>query len=126
MNNILAGVLVTGVVVAAGYAAYKIIKNKNSEPDYDDDIYDYPDPYDTDESIDFEINDSTVKDLADDATETAEELADGAADAAEDVADKAGDFAGEVKEAATDVVGDLKDAAENIVDDVKDAFKKKK
>ena len=125
MNNILAGVLVTGVVVAAGYAAYKIIKNKNSEPDYDDDIYDYPDPYDTDESIDFEINDSTVKDPADDVTETAEELADGAADAAEDAADKAGDFAGEVKEAATDVVGDLKDAAENIVDDVKDAFKKK-
>lgn len=126
MNNILAGVLVTGVVVAAGYAAYKIIKSKNSEPDYDDDIYDYPDPYDTDESIDFEINDSTVKDLADDMADGAEELADKASDAVEDVTDKADDFAGEIKEAAADVVGDIKDAAENIVGDVKDAFKKKK
>ena len=115
MNNILVGVLVTGAVVAAGYAAYKIIKSKNAEPDYDDDIYDYPDPYDTDESIDFEINDSTVKDLSDDMADKADELTDKASDVAEDV-----------KEAAEDVVDDIKDAAENIVDDVKDAFKKKK
>ena len=126
MNNILVGVLVTGAVVAAGYAAYKIIKSKNSEPDYDDDIYDYPDPYDTDESIDFEINDSTVKDLTDDMADEADELIDKASDKAEYIADKASDFAGDVKDAAADVVGDIKDAAENIVDDVKDAFKKKK
>ncbi len=114
MNNILVGVLVTGAVVAAGYAAYKIIKSKNAEPDYDDDIYDYPDPYDTDESIDFEINDSTVKDLSDDM-----------ADKAGDIADKTEDFAGDVKDAAEDVVDDIKDAAENIADDIKDVFKKK-
>jgi len=126
MNNILVGVLVTGAVVAAGYAAYKIIKSKNAEPDYDDDIYDYPDPYDTDESIDFEINDDTVRDLSEDMADKAEELTDKASDAAGDLADKAGDFAEDVKDAASDVVGDIKDAAENIVDDVKDAFKKKK
>jgi len=114
MNNILVGVLVTGAVVAAGYAAYKIIKSKNAEPDYDDDIYDYPDPYDTDESIDFEINDSTVKDLSDEMT-----------DKAEDLADKAEDFAGDVKDAAENAVDDIKDAAENVADDIKDVFKKK-
>ncbi|MCQ2490553.1 MAG: YtxH domain-containing protein [Ruminococcus sp.] len=113
MNNIFVGVLITGAAVAAGYAAYKFIKGKNSEPDYDDDIYDYPDPYDSDESIDFEINDSTVRDLADDMADAADDLAEDAADAADDLKDK-----------AEDAVDDIKDAAEDIVDDIKDAFKK--
>lgn len=95
MNKILVGILVTGAAVAAGYAVVKLLKSKEVQPDYDDDIYDYPDPYDTDESIDFEINDSTVKDIAADA-----------ADAAEDIAE------------------DIKDAAEDIVDDIKDALDK--
>ena len=102
MNKILVGILVTGAAVAAGYAAVKLLKGKDSQPDYDDDIYDYPDPYDTDESIDFEINDdSAVKDLA------------------EDAADKAEDIIGEVKDAASDVAEDIKDAAEDIADDFK-------
>ncbi len=102
MNKILVGVLVTGAAIAAGYAAVKLLKGKDSQPDYDDDIYDYPDPYDTDESIDFEINDdSAVKDLADDA-----------ADKAEDVID-------DVKDAAEDIAGDIKDAAEDIADNFK-------
>ena len=75
MNKILVGILVTGAAVAAGYAAVKLLKGKDSQPDYDDDIYDYPDPYDTDESIDFEINDdSAVKDLAEDAADKAEDI----------------------------------------------------
>ena len=111
MNNILVGVLVTGAVVAAGYAAYKIIKSKNAEPDYDDDIYDYPDPYDTDESIDFEINDSTVKEFAEDAAEKAEDIA-------EEVADKAEDAADAVKDAVEDGVEDTaNDATEDVTAD---------
>ena len=102
MNKILVGILVTGAAVAAGYAAVKLSKGKDSQPDYDDDIYDYPDPYDTDESIDFEINDdSAVKDLA------------------EDAADKAEDIIDDAKDAASDIAEDIKDAAEDIADDFK-------
>ena len=102
MNKILVGVLVTGAAIAAGYAVVKVLKSKDSQPDYDDDIYDYPDPYDTDESIDFEINDSTVKEFAEDAAEKAEDIA-------EEVADKAEDAVDAVKDTVEDVVEDIKD-----------------
>ena len=98
MNKILVGILVTGAAVAAGYAAVKLLKGKDSQPDYDDDIYDYPDPYDTDESIDFEINDdSAVKDLAEDAADKAEDIIDDVKDVAEDIKDAAEDIADDFK-----------------------------
>ena len=97
MNKILFAVLAVGAAAAAGFVASKLLKD-DSQPDYDDDIYDYPDPFDSDESIDFEINDDTVSEVIDDAKEAAED----AADAAEDKAD-------ELKDAAEDAIDDLKD-----------------
>lgn len=97
MNKILFAVLAVGAAAAAGFVASKLLKD-DSQPDYDDDIYDYPDPFDSDESIDFEINDDTVSEVIDDAKEAAED----AADAAEDKVD-------ELKDAAEDAIDDLKD-----------------
>ena len=97
MNKVLFAVLAVGAAAAAGFVASKLLKD-DSQPDYDDDIYDYPDPFDSDESIDFEINDDTVSEVIDDAKEAAED----AADAAEDKVD-------ELKDAAEDAVDDLKD-----------------
>ena len=97
MNKGLFAVLAVGAAAAAGFVASKLLKD-DSQPDYDDDIYDYPDPFDSDESIDFEINDDTVSEVIDDAKEAAED----AADAAEDKVD-------ELKDAAEDAIDDLKD-----------------
>ena len=97
MNKVLFAVLAVGAAAAAGFVASKLLKD-DSQPDYDDDIYDYPDPFDSDESIDFEINDDTVAEVIDDAKEAAED----AADAAEDKVD-------ELKDAAEDAIDDLKD-----------------
>lgn len=55
MNKIVLGAIITGAAIATAYVATKLLSTP--EPDYDDDIYDYPDPYDTDDSIDFDIND---------------------------------------------------------------------
>ena len=97
MNKVLFAVLAVGAAAAAGFVASKLLKD-DSQPDYDDDIYDYPDPFDSDESIDFEINDDTAAEVIDDAKEAAED----AADAAEDKID-------ELKDAAEDAIDDLKD-----------------
>lgn len=76
MNKILTGLLITGAAVAVGVVVAKVIKSKNSAIDYDDDdMYDYPDPYDTDEDINFALSDEL--DEADKAAaEAAEETAD--------------------------------------------------
>ncbi len=75
MNKILAGLLITGAAVAVGVVAAKIIKSKNSAPDYDDDdMYDYPDPYDTDEDINFALSDELDEADADKAAEEAVEV----------------------------------------------------
>lgn len=94
MNKIIFGLLAAGAGVALGYLA---AKSQNNEPDYDDDIYDYPDPYDED-SVDFEINDSAVEDAAENIADAAEDVADAAADAVEDIADT-------IKDAADDIIG---------------------
>ena len=52
------------------------------------DIYDYPDPFDSDESIDFEINDDTVAEVVEDAEKSNEETAENLADKTEDDADE--------------------------------------
>lgn len=113
MNKVFLGLLVTGAAVAAGYVVVKALKGKDVQPDYDDDIYDYPDPYGTDESIDFEINDTSVKEFTDDAAEKAEDVADAVAEGAEDVVDA-------VKDAAEDVA----DAVDENIDNIKDTFSK--
>lgn len=79
MNKILAGLLITGAAVAVGVVAAKVLKSKNSAPDYDDDdMYDYPDPYDTDEEINFALSDELDEADADKAAaEAAEEAVDG-------------------------------------------------
>ena len=92
MNKILVGALVTGAAVAAGVIVVKMLKKKDETRDFDDDSFDYPDPYDTDESIDFEINDETV-------SEAAEDIAEAAEDAAEDIADAAEDLVDDIKDA---------------------------
>ncbi len=70
MNKILAGLLITGAAVAVGVVAAKVIKSKNSEPDYDDDdMFDYPDPYDTDEDVSFALSDELDEADADKAAE---------------------------------------------------------
>ena len=97
MNKFLFAVLAVGAAAAAGFVASKLLKD-DSQPDYDDDIYDHPDPFDSDESIDFEINDDTVSEVIDDAKEAAEDAAD----------------------AAEDKVDELKDAAEEVVEEVED------
>ncbi len=73
MNKILAGLLITGAAVAVGVVAAKVIKSKNSAPDYDDDdMFDYPDPYDTDEDVNFALSDELDEADADKAAEEAE------------------------------------------------------
>ena len=57
MNKLVLGAIITGAAIATGYVVSKLLSGPEIEPDFDDDIYDYPDPYETDESIDFEIND---------------------------------------------------------------------
>ena len=94
MNKFLLGLLAGAAATAAGFFAVKTL-NENNDADYDDDIYDYPDPYDTDEEIDFEINDSTigdaVKDIAEDGAEAVENAADAVADALDSAADAISD-----------------------------------
>ena len=97
MNKFLFAVLAVGAAAAAGYVASKLLKD-DSQPDYDDDIYDYPDPFDSDESIDFEINDDTVTEVIEDARSAAEK----AEDAVEEKAE-------EIKDAAEEVVDEIKD-----------------
>ena len=65
MNKFLVAVLAAGAAAAGGYVASKILKGNNDDNDYDDDIYD---DYEVggDDNIDFEINDDTVKDAAED------------------------------------------------------------
>lgn len=96
MNKFLLGLLAGAAATAAGFFAVKTL-NENNDADYDDDIYDYPDPYDTDD-IDFEINDSTiedaVKDIAEDGAEAVEEAADAVADALDSAADAVSDAFG--------------------------------
>lgn len=90
MNKILAGLLITGAAVAVGVVAAKVIKSKNSEPDYDDDMFDYPDPYDTDEDISFdlvdELDETDADKLADEA-ETVEEAAEEAEKTEEEISE---------------------------------------
>ena len=90
MNKVLIAVLAVGAAAAAGFVATKLLRD-DSQPDYDDDIYDYPDPFDSDESIDFEINDDTVAEVVEDAEKSNEETAENLADKAEDGADEAED-----------------------------------
>ena len=87
MNKVLIAVLAVGAAAAAGFVATKLLRD-DSQPDYDDDIYDYPDPFDSDESIDFEINDDTVAEVVEDAEKSNEETAENLADKAEDDADE--------------------------------------
>ena len=75
---------------AFSYAVTKFLGKDNSQPDYDDDIYDYPDPYDTEESVDFEIDDEALADV--------EKTEDAAEDIAEKVEDAAADIAEEITE----------------------------
>lgn len=90
MNKILAGLLITGAAVAVGVVVAKVIKSKNSEPDYDDDMFDYPDPYDTDEDISFdlvdELDETDADKLADEA-ETVEEAAEEAEKTEEEISE---------------------------------------
>lgn len=102
MNKILVGALVTGAAVAAGVIVVKMLQKKDETrefDDFDDDSFDYPDPYDTDESIDFEINDDTVSEAAEDIADAAEDAVDAAKDAVEDLADAAGDLVDDIKDA---------------------------
>lgn len=87
MNKLLVGILVTGAAVAAGVVVAKMLNKKDDVCDYDDDSFDYPDPYDTDESIDFEINDTT-QEAAEEIAEAVEE-AEEAAEAVEEVVKEA-------------------------------------
>ena len=87
MNKVLIAVLAVGAAAAAGFVATKLLRD-DSQPDYDDDIYDYPDPFDSDESIDFEINDDTVAEVVEDAEKSNEETAENLADKAEGDADE--------------------------------------
>lgn len=90
MNKILAGLLITGAAVAVGVVAAKVIKSKNSEPDYDDDMFDYPDPYDTDEDISFDLVDELDETDADklaDEVETVEEAAEEAEKTEEEISE---------------------------------------
>lgn len=84
MNKLLVGILVTGAAVAAGVVVAKMLNKKDDVCDYDDDSFDYPDPYDTDESIDFEINDTTAE-AAEEIAEAVEEAVDEVEEAAEAV-----------------------------------------
>lgn len=82
MNKILAGLLITGAAVAVGVVAAKVIKSKNSAPDYDDDdMFDYPDPYDTDEEISFDLVDELDESDADKPADEAEAVEEAAEDA---------------------------------------------
>lgn len=91
MNKILAGLLITGAAVAVGVVAAKVIKSKNSAPDYDDDdMFDYPDPYDTDEDISFDLVDEldeTDADKPSDEAETVEEDAEEAEKTEEEISE---------------------------------------
>ena len=91
MNKVLTGILITGAAAAAVFAVTKFLGKDNSQTDYDDDIYDYPDPYDTDESIDFEIDEDALaedvekaEDAVEDAADKVEEIVEDAAEAVED------------------------------------------
>ncbi|HPY84494.1 MAG TPA: YtxH domain-containing protein, partial [Ruminococcus flavefaciens] len=96
MNKLLLGLLAATAGAAVGYVVSKMMSD-NGDSDYEDDIYDYPDPYDEDESVDFDISDS------------AEDLADNVKDAAEDVKDAVEDAVDE----AADKIDDVKDAVED-------------
>lgn len=89
MNKLLVGILVTGAAVAAGVVVAKMLNKKEDVYDYDDDSFDYPDPYDTDESIDFEINDTTAEAAEEiaEAVEEAEEAVEAVEEAVEDELD---------------------------------------
>ncbi|MDE5765211.1 MAG: YtxH domain-containing protein [Ruminococcus sp.] len=70
MNKFLAGMLVTGAAVAAGVVISKLFNKSKSVTDFDEDEFDYLDPYDdTDEPIEYDINEA-------EPTETTEEIAD--------------------------------------------------
>ncbi len=88
MNKILAGLLITGAAVAVGVVAAKVIKSKNSAPDYDDDdMFDYPDPYDTDEDISFDLADELDATDADKPSDEAESVEEAAEETEEEVSD---------------------------------------
>lgn len=70
MNKFLAGMLVTGAAVAAGVVISKLFNRSKSASDFDDDEFDYLDPYDdTDEPIEYDIDEAKP-------TEATEEIAD--------------------------------------------------
>ena len=92
MNKFLLGLLAGTAAAAAGFFAVKSLR-ENNDPDYDDDIYDYPDPYDDEDEMDFEIDDvkDAVENIAEEGAEAVENAADAVADALDSAADAVSD-----------------------------------